>query len=619
MRGAALVLAAALHTPSVAARTDATLDPVVVSASALPLTEAAVSQHVSVFTREEIEREAPASVAEFLSRRAGLVVDRSSGSGAYGSLFMRGADPSHVVVLIDGVRQNDPLSSRGSAVDLATLTLDDIERIEVVRGNVSVVHAEAIAGVVQLFTRPPDGTSRVRLGVEAGGDDLRAAQASIVRGPWRASISERRDGERDTVGSSRTRAANLGYRESFGATRVHAELRAADSTHYAFPDDSGGLLHAVVRDKEKRQADTLQGSLALARAFTAGELSLSIARFERDSLQDTPPVAPGLRDPFGLPAIVAEGEYRRNEIDATWRWQAGAWELLAGAGWRSERGALDSVIFIPDAMPANFSMQRETDSVYTEGRRSAGRWHLHAGLRYEHTEGEDAFLHPALGVQFQANEASGRVGAALSSSSKLPSFYALAHPLVGNPDLEPERSRQVEVYYATPAASPWKSRVTLFRAHYRDLIDFDPGPPPRLVNRASIRSSGVELSASRRWHPRLLTYGQATRMNLDQPAGDPPLRFRPRLHGHVGAELRLDEKWRTHADLSYLGRRADSAIPTGEVWLGGRTLLSLSVARQAANWEAFVALDNALDKESEEAIGTPLPGRRVRVGLRWTP
>jgi iron complex outermembrane receptor protein/vitamin B12 transporter len=264
-------------------------------------------------------------------------------------------------------------------------------------------------------------------------------------------------------------------------------------------------------------------------------------------------------------------------------------------------------------------MRRDTDSVYAEGRRAAGRWRLHAGLRYEHSEDEDDFLHPALGVQYQANDGSGRIGAALSSAAKLPSFYALAHPLVGNPDLDAERSRQVELYYATPAALPWKSRITVFRAHYRDLIDFDPGPPPRLVNRASIRSTGVELSASRRWHPRLLTYGQLTRMNLDQPAGAPPLRFRPKLQGHLGTELRLDDMWRAHADLSYLGRRADSSIPTGEVWLGGRSLLSLSLARQAETWEVFVALDNALDKESEEAIGTPLPGRRLRAGFRWTP
>src|SRR4051812_15549219 len=79
------------------------LSPVVVSASALPLTEATVNQHVSVYTREQIEREAPASVAEFLSRRAGAVVDRRARSGGFGSLFLRGADPSHVVVLIDGI------------------------------------------------------------------------------------------------------------------------------------------------------------------------------------------------------------------------------------------------------------------------------------------------------------------------------------------------------------------------------------------------------------------------------------------------------------------------------------------------------------------------------------
>jgi vitamin B12 transporter len=296
------------------------LSPIVVSAM-LPVTEATINQHVNVFTREQIEREAPASIAEFLSRRAGIVIDRSPRSGAYGSLFLRGADPSHVVILIDGIHQNDPLSSRGSAVDLNTLTLDDIKRIEVVRGSASVAHAEAMAGVVHLTTRSGNKVSTkapsARAAMEGGGQGLAAASAAIAQGPWRASASLREGEEKDEGGSSRTRAANLGFNERWGRTRLQAQLRLADSLNFGFPDDSGGERYAVMRTLEERRSDTRQLSLiAEHEVDDAGDLELQISRMERDSFQDTPAVAPGLRDPFGLPPITSRGDYRRNEMQA---------------------------------------------------------------------------------------------------------------------------------------------------------------------------------------------------------------------------------------------------------------------------------------------------------------
>ena len=107
---AALATACALAGTGSLAQPDGTLPGVVISASSLPLTEAALHQHVQVFTREQIDAHPAASVGEFLLRQAGIPVDRRGRHGGYGSLYLRGADPSHVVVLIDGVRQNDPLS-----------------------------------------------------------------------------------------------------------------------------------------------------------------------------------------------------------------------------------------------------------------------------------------------------------------------------------------------------------------------------------------------------------------------------------------------------------------------------------------------------------------------------
>lgn len=595
------------------------LSPVVVYSTALPLTEATVNQHVSVYTREQIEREAPASVAEFLSRRAGVMVDRRARSGGFGSLFLRGADPSHVVVLIDGIRQNDPLSSRGSAVDLSTLTLDDVERIEIVRGNSTVEHGEALAGVVQIFTRAPGAVAPARFAAEAGGEGLAAASASVAQGPWRASIAQREDGQADISGFSRTRAANVGFRDHWGPTHLQMQLRLADSTNVGFPDDSGGPVYAVNRSQEERRSESQQLAVALDHELDAASaLELRLARFQRDSVQNTPRVAPGLRDPFGLPAVDTDGSYRRNEVQINWRRHlASGWDLVLGAGSQAETGSLDSTLFLGVRIPANFKIHRVTNSVVGEARKSFGPWSVQVGIRHEQTPGQGSMQHPALSLQYEMAEDRGRVGMALSSASKLPSFYALGHPLVGNPGLRPEHSQQAELYYASADTARWKTRITLFQAHYRDLVDFDAGPPPRLVNRASIYSNGLEFNLRRIWQSGLMFYTQGTLMNVRDPNGGPPLRFRPRRQASAGVEVQLAPQWRLQSGVNYIGSRFDSSIPTGDVRLGGYSEVNIGLTWLGTRWQAFAALDNVLDRRAEETVGTPTAGRRLRVGVRW--
>jgi vitamin B12 transporter len=596
------------------------LPPVVVSASALPLTEATVNQHVSVYTRADIERDLPASVSDFLLRRAGLAADRGFGAGRFGSLYLRGADPSHVVVLIDGIRQNDPLSSRGSAVDFNSLTLDDVERIEVVRGNASVANSEALAGVVHIFTRALSGKPGARSTLDAGGRGLRAFSAGMTQSPWNASVAHREDGDPETTGFSRTRSANIGFMQHWEAIRLQAQLRLADSDNSGFPDDSGGLRYAVNRQFEKRHADSHQLAVSLEHQLTGESgLELRFANVERNTHEDTPRVAPGIRDPLGLPAILSNGNYRRNELQGVWRWQASrGWNGSVGLGRQDETGLLDSRIFVGFPLPASFEIHRITNSAAIEMRKSLKDWTVQAGLRHEQTPGNQSLNHPSFSMQYRLAHDAGYVGAALSSASKLPSFYALGHPLVGNPALRPEHSRQAEIYYASADTATWKTRVTLFAANYRDLVDFDAGPPPRLFNRARIESTGLELSASRAWTRAIRTYIQATMMNLHDPDSGAPLRLRPRRQASAGMESQLSSEWRFQSGLTYVGSRFDSSIPTGDVRLGGYTEFNVGLQKTGSNWKASIALDNVFNRNAEEIVGTPIGARRVRISIRWS-
>src|SRR2546425_5083359 len=143
----------------------ARLGPIVVTAERLPIPAAAVPAAVTVLSGAALRAQGIRTVADALRTVPGGTVVASGSFGAQTSLFVRGGESDYVKVLIDGVPQNQP----GGAFDFAHLTLDGVDRIEVVRGPVSVLYgSDAVAGVVQIFTRAGTGAPRPVAGLRAG-------------------------------------------------------------------------------------------------------------------------------------------------------------------------------------------------------------------------------------------------------------------------------------------------------------------------------------------------------------------------------------------------------------------------------------------------------------------
>ncbi|MFZ6657663.1 TonB-dependent receptor plug domain-containing protein [Undibacterium sp. TJN19] len=593
---------------------------VYISATALPVTAAAATQDVTMIGREELAAMGDISVSEVLARQTGIVVDRSPRSGGFGSLFLRGADPSHVVILVDYIRQNDPLSSRGSAVDLNTLTTADIERIEIVRGNASVVHAEAIAGLIHIFTRRTPNQGSISLG--AGGNHLRSAQASYAGNNFSGSISDREEGD-STLGFNRTRSVNGAWQQSLERNGyVSLTARHNDSLNLAFPDDSGGELYAVRRNLESRRADSTQASGRLAiNTEQMGRVEMQLSTLKRNGEENTPGVASGKRDPAGLPAIRTLTDYQRHELQGLWLLSVSQeMQVTLGLQHQREQGSMDSLInFGRFSLPAKFELQRNTSSVFGEANYQWGLWTAQAGLRYEIVEHGDTFTNPAFSLKRRIADTQAHWGFSFSQGSKQPSFYALGHPLVGNPDLRSERTTQREIYYASDERSSWPTRISIFSASYPDLIDFDAGPPPRLLNRAKIEAQGVEWRTRHNFGNDWRLQLEGTMMRVRDQDGIASLRFRP--ENQLGAQLSipLGERRDLSIHSSYLSRRLDSSIPTGDRWLDARHTVDVSLRMPAGNkaWLNF-AIDNVFNNRAEESMGTPMAARRLRAAINWT-
>ena len=244
-------------------------------------------------------------------------MDQVGGRGGTGSLYVRGADPNYTLVLIDGVRVNDPTNARGGSFDFSTLDVADVERVEIARGPYSAVYGgDALAGVINIVTRQaPREKTTAALDATAGAYDTRelalSAGGPLGGGNWSLGASDSNEGEVVRGNQFDSQRVSGSFDTHLGdATTLFVTGRYSESDREGWPDDSGGYEFAAIRDTEHRKAnETLFGAGASTRAGNA-TFGLTLGYFDRNDLIDSPGVAPGVRDPFGVPPNVVDSNSR---------------------------------------------------------------------------------------------------------------------------------------------------------------------------------------------------------------------------------------------------------------------------------------------------------------------
>src|SRR5215213_8467989 len=174
-----LIVAAPLFTVGASGQQSDTakITPVVVTATRIPISVAASPATIDVITGDDLRLRGVTSVAAALEGLPGLTFAQSGSFGSTTALFLRGGESKYVKVLIDGVPVNDP----GGAFDFGSLTTDNVERIEVVRGPASVLYgADAVTGVIQIFTRRGQGKPRTVLSARGGSYGTSDQDATVL-------------------------------------------------------------------------------------------------------------------------------------------------------------------------------------------------------------------------------------------------------------------------------------------------------------------------------------------------------------------------------------------------------------------------------------------------------
>ncbi|HEY0996499.1 MAG TPA: TonB-dependent receptor, partial [Gemmatimonadaceae bacterium] len=492
--GALLVAAPRLHAQS---RDTAQLAPVVTTATRSPLAVDRVPASVTVLSGDALRAQGVTLLADALRQVPGVAVQQAGSFGAQSSLFMRGGQGSYTKVMIDGVAVNEP----GGAFDLATISLDNVERVEVVRGPVSVLYgSDAVTGVVNVITRRGSAGAAARTGSLA------------LRGGTYGSYDVTADAAR--TGARLSGSLGGGVHTSRGIYAFNSDYRnSAVSGALSGAAWDGATLQASARFSDVR-ADyptDYTGAVVDSNAFRterrtvlSTELAQRLARGAELRLVATSALTTAsVVDPANDPAASAsdyDTHTRRQllELRASAPLAAGL-SLAAGASAEWQGAIATNVTTGPWGATDETRGARRNRGAWAQ---LEGSWHattVVAGGRYDHSESFGEFDTWRLALSHRLRTGT-RVRGSVGTAFREPSFgesFATAFS-IANPALRPERTRSWEVGAEQPlAAGRLLLGVTGYNQRFSDLIVYQPvGTSAQYRNVATARANGAEVTAT---------------------------------------------------------------------------------------------------------------------------
>ncbi len=621
------------------------LDEIVVTADRAPTPASRSVASTTVITGDELRERGVYFLDDALRQVPGASVVSTGSFGGVSSLFLRGGESDYVKVLVDGVAVNQA----GGAFNFGTISTDDVERIEIVRGPVSVLYgSDAVTGVVQIITRKGTGRLRTEVRSQAG-----------TFGTWSGEVGASGGTEHVAYAGSLSRyrtngiyAFNSGFRSTVasGALTVHPDARTdltltartGDNTFH-FPTDYTG---AAVDSNQLSLQDATTVGLELGRRVSERiEVRVLLASHSQNDGASNPSDNPG--DTLGF---YSQSETRslRRSVDARGIVQAGSGVTLTAGGQAEFEDLCEFSTsgsqYAGSVFGSAFAASRRNAGLYGQTIITLGAHSLlNLGLRLD--DNQRFGTHLTYRAGFVYGIAGGlRARGSLGSAFKEPSIrenYARGAYEVGDSTLRPEQSRSWEIgLEQSLAAGKLTLAANYFDQHFTHLIQYDgnvlPGAPNyRNVTRASSR--GVEVAIDlrpTRGTTVIASYALlVTRVEdagLPTGAGDvfvsgQTLIRRPKHSARVDARTRIIDRLGLGVGVNYVGRRDDvdfRAFPSVRVTLPSHVTAdadaSIDLARESAGRVGVTGtlrVENLFDRRYQTVVAFPGRGRVILAGV----
>lgn len=583
---------------------------VVVTATRTAITVDDALSSVSVITRADIERLQPLSLADLLTGLPGVSFANAGGYGQQTSLFLRGTNSAHSLVLVDGVR----IGGIGSGLAaFEQIPVEQIERIELVRGPRSSLYgADAIGGVIQIFTRrgSQDGALRPSFSVTTGSQNLLRGQFGLSGGSEHAWYNL-------AVGAQHTRGINS-CRVGAGTVFAGCYTDEPDNDPYrnenlvangGYRWDNGAELHGSwLRSLGEIHFDGSYQNRSRTVQQTAG------AAFSFNPLQAwKTTLSAGQNidryDNYENESFVGYIWSKRNQ--ASWQNDVSLADnqlLTLGVDWQGEKIESDTGFL---------ATRRHDTGSFVQYQGTFGRNEVQLSARRDHNSqyGDHDTGAAAWGYRFDGGL---KLSASYGSAFHAPTFNDLYYPYgSGNPDLKPEKSRSAELGLSRQLDS-WNWAVNAYQTRIDQLIALDSNYFPMNVSKARIRGvegqlgvnlGGWQLQGYASWlQPR----------NDDGGVNDGRvLQRRPEHTARIDLDRRIGE-WGIGATVNGAGRAFDDAANRHA--LGGYSTTDLRASWHfAPGWQLEARIANVFDRQYETVWYYNQPGRSGFLTLRYSP
>jgi vitamin B12 transporter len=593
--------------PLAYAAADANLDEIVVTATRIeqPLRQSLSS--TSIISRQEIEESQAVDVPSVLKNLAGVEFYQSGGTGKQSSIFMRGTNSNQVLVLLDGIRISSATSG-ASAID--QIMLDQVERIEVVRGNVSSLYgSDAIGGVIQIFTRRGKGEMAFNASAGIGSHNTQRASAGI--GGQSGSTNFNMQASRfRTDGISAINPAIVSNanpdNDGYDNTSLSVNVRHAFSADHKLSAD-------VFNSEGHNHYDNAFGLPVDINENTAqlNKFSLTSDNRLNEIWQSKLQLAQGVDDYKGYANGVQSSAIKTGNVQALWQ------NTLA----LSSRGklllGLESLNQKVTSQTAYTNTERKVSSVLAGYTGNYGSHQVQMNARQDSYSDFGATNTGLLAYGYAVDDAL-RLTASVSSAFKAPTFNDLYGPAGwgSNPNLRPERSNNNEIGLNYAVANRSVDLIYFDNRTY-DLIVADSAWTMQNINQARI--NGVELSYAEQFNDTNVK-ASLTRQNPRDDETDQLLLRRAKLYASLSVSRQLGA-WRVGGEWQYSDVREDNHITA---WPGQRVVLPAynlvnAIASYAFDKRLNLSLraDNLFNQDYVLAHGYNTLGRNLFVSMNY--
>ncbi len=618
------VLAVFLQAGAVSAQ-EYDLGNIVVSAARSEIYQAETGSATTVVTGEQIRNSGKLTVEEVLKSVPGVSVVGSGGFGGTVQVYLRGAKPGHVLVMIDGIEVNDPISVDRS-FDFANLTTDNIERIEVVRGPQSTLYgSDAMSGVINIVTRKGTPEPEAAVFSEIGahntfreGGELRGVKGALdysfylsrldSEGINKVSAGTEEDGYRNTTFSSRIGYKVLEDSELSLVTRytdAKAEIDAA-----AYDDDPNYISWS--RDYAMKAAFDHP-----LNSWWKHNLSFSwhyLDRKDRNAKDEAHPYD------------YISDWYKGDNQKIAWQHDLtlAPWDtLIAGFEYEKERG---SSYYYSDGIFGPYESKQDRKSVENKGYylqnqfKFRDRLFVTPGLRVDDHQIFGAETTYKISAVYHFLETGTSLKANYGTAFKAPSLYQL-YSSDGDPALNPDKNKSYDFGFEQKLfANRLSFSLMRFRSDFKDMVDYDSGIA-KFVNLGRARSEGYEVGAGYRFFEGLSVNANFTYTDTENKDTGLELLRRPRHQVNLDLDWRFMPMADLNLGMTYVGRRRDVVYDASynENFVKDKDYTVFRIASSyelTRNFRLFARIENLFDKKYEEIPGYAVPGRSFYAGVK---